>query len=245
MNPELEKVIDKVKKLLSLTNSSNPNEAAAAASAAARIIQEHNLTEAQLEASGQVAKEAVERDDAPFAVWAEKRVPQWQRKLAWGLIGLYDCAGIGTNMRGRPSWEKAFIRIIGRRSDMEAARYMFAYLTLEIERLAQLNRGNGRRWLDSFRHGAVSGCLQAMREAKDMAKKQANEDLAKGAAIVLVNARRDEALSVLHTLYPKRSTSHGIGQRGGSGFVKGHQAGRTLGNQPKQLDASSKRLLKA
>lgn len=227
---DIQHVIAKIAKLRALATSSNLNEAAAAAAAADRLMQEHSIAEAELEAAGEAPKEPVALADDPFAQWSERRVPQWQRKLAWRLIGHYDCIGIESNMRGRGGCVEvpaAFIRIIGRKSDIDAARYMYAYLTLEIERLAQLNRGNGRHWLDAFRHGAVFGCLEAMQASKSKVIKEARST--QSSAMVLIDSRKAEAQVELARLYPKRGKSHGVGQRGGSGFRAGRAAGKQLG----------------
>ena len=234
---DIKTIIDKINKLRALSTSSNEHEAAAAAAAADKLIQEHGLVEAQLESEGVIPKEAVAQDESPFASWREKRVPQWQRALAWGLVHHYNCSGIEANMRGRVyEGQAAWIRIVGRKSDIEAARYMYAYLTVEIERLAQNNRGNGRHWLDSFRHGCVHGCLYAMKQAKEQVKKAA--PAAASAAIVLVDSRKDEAIDLLHKLYPKRGRGHVIGARGGSGYAEGHKEGRKLADQHDALQSA-------
>ena len=47
-----DKIIDKVKKLLALSESSNPNEAFLAAKRARRLMDQHSLTKKDIESAG-------------------------------------------------------------------------------------------------------------------------------------------------------------------------------------------------
>ena len=67
-------IIEKVQKLLALSQSQNANEAAAAAAAANKLIDQYRLSESDLEVQGQAeepVEEAVELTEAELA----SRVP--------------------------------------------------------------------------------------------------------------------------------------------------------------------------
>lgn len=181
----IEAVIGKIQKLRRLARSTNLNEAAAAAAAADRLIQEYGLAEAELQAEGKTEKEAPVEDSSPLASW--RRAPTWQRILATRLIRHYDCAGY---MRWAWAGGEQVLQhcVVGRPTDMAAARYMYGWLTVEIERLAQLHRGKGRSYLDSFRRGAVQGvCDKLFRSASDRsgfsAGREAGRNIHVGAAL--------------------------------------------------------------
>jgi hypothetical protein len=270
-----ESIISRVQKLLALRKSAeirhqqsgDPtglNEAKAAAAAADRLIQEHGLTEAELEVRGERTAEPVGESPNGFGNWT-KQVPSWELGLASGLIRHYDCAAIQTRYQRRIGdvWERGTcIRAIGRSSDIENARYMYTYLVLEISRLAEKNKGNGRSWLNSFRLGAVRGVLEAMAESKRAAREIAKHgqgpstvdasgnvwpstSAVTSAALVLVDSRKDEALAKRKELYPKlyagRRTS---GPSSSDGYHAGREAGAGLARQSKALGAGGTRQLK-
>lgn len=238
-------VIEKVQKLRKLARSTNEHEAAAAAAAADRLIQEHGLVEAQLQAEGKVEAEPVTEDQEGLTVW-RGRAPTWQRQLASGFTRHYDCAAyLAWDYRNRAPDGRPGMRhnLVGRASDVAAVKYMFGWLSVEIERLAQERKGNGRSWLDSFRRGAVQGVLNKLYESKKAARGEVEARVAvasaidpgtkAGAGLVLYDRRREEAVEAMKAMHEdvaermKRS-------RGGRSFASpsshdGYSAGREAG----------------
>lgn len=205
----LEAVIAKVQKLLRLAQSDNPNEAANAAKAADKLIQEHGLVDAQLETSGEKPAEEIGECPDNVALW-HGRVPTWELTLCFGLIRHYGCAGYRTwtYPGGRPAQAA---RVVGRPSDVAAFRAMWTWLRHEIERLALLNRGEGRSWLDSFRKGAVRGVLDKLYDGKKAVEQaeEAKQEVARAilgsapasTALALYKGRGDAAKEKLHELH--------------------------------------------
>ena len=228
MSAGLDAVIANVQKLRRLAASTNVNAAAAAAAAADRLIQEHGLAEAQLESEGQAEREALVESDGPVANLG-RRAPSWLARLCTRLSAHYSCSGYFAD-----SWsnvtrqsEQTF-HVVGRASDVATLRYMLAWLSAEIERLAQDRRGNGRAWLNSFRHGAVVGVCDAMRE-EQMAVREEAAKVGASAAIVLVEGRLDEAKSARDRLHPDlRSAGQIRGASNSSGFREGQRAGASI-----------------
>jgi Protein of unknown function (DUF2786) len=248
---DINSVIEKIKKLRALSRKAGtPAEAEAAAAIADKLLQEYGLAEAQLQASGDKPAETI--DEHTFTTFAA-RAPTWQRILASGLIRHYDCASyliwLYRSPEGIPFDRPCLSqRIIGRPSDIEAARYMFNWLVVEIERLAQLNAGQGRSWLDSFRRGAVQGVLSKLYESKKAAREEVaakarvaeaiNPDVAKttSTGLAIYDRRKEEAKAKLYELHPdikkqeKRSRG-GTAWRSASnydGFRQGREAGGNI-----------------
>jgi hypothetical protein len=163
-------VLDKVRKLRALSKSANANEAAAAARAADRLVQQYRIDEAL------IGRGDVERDLYPIETFTSGEV-SWQLVLIVALSDDHGCVSFtGTLKSGQK-----LVWLVGRRTDMALVRSMYEWLRDEVERLAQeyadgqrakLSRGE---WMDgplaaateSYRLGAVRGCVLAMRSGAD------------------------------------------------------------------------------
>lgn len=249
---DIQSVIDKVRKLRALAaRAGTVQEAEAAAAIADKLFQEHGLEEAQLEAAGTLPAEAPAEETEPLVKWIGK-TPTWGLFLVDGLIEHYDCVYYRAWLyptAGPSRWRSIGeqIRIVGRPSDVATVRYMWGWLSVEIERLAQLHKGNGRSWLDSFRRGAVRGVLEKLRDSKRASLDEARAksavvesilgDKAPGStAIAIYDARGKDAKAKLYELHPdiekrdKRSRG-GTAWRGASssdGYHVGRQAGGNI-----------------
>lgn len=223
----LDAVIAKIQKLRRLATSSNVNEAAAAAAAADRLIQEHNLAEAQLQAEGHEDTERPEEDADPLFDYGP-RIASWSSSLIARLSRHYGCSGYQASFYNadakRTEWRH---KVIGRPSDVATLRYMIAWLTAEIERLAQQNSGRGRAWLNSFRHGAVAGVCNAMYEERRGVQEQ-TEKAGASAAIVLVNSRHDASMAERDRLHPDLKSSTTGRASDWNAYREGERAGRNV-----------------
>lgn len=83
-------LIEKIRKLRALSLSENVHEAAAAAAAAERLIQEHNVAEAELEAASDAQVEAPTREDLAEVGTSS---PTWKLFLSSALEKAHGCAG--------------------------------------------------------------------------------------------------------------------------------------------------------
>src|SRR5665647_2084435 len=115
-------IIEKIKKLLSLANSSNEHEAALAAGHAQRLLSEHNLAMADIEASHKPDK----ADKVETTV--SKSLPKWLRHLSAGVSTAFDCQAIHHPATGKMSF-------IGVGADVQVAAYTFAYLDRTVRKL--------------------------------------------------------------------------------------------------------------
>lgn len=117
-------VIDKIKKLLALANSSNEHEAALAAGHVQRLLSEHNLAMTDIEAAHRPDK--ADRVETTAA----KNLPKWVRHLSAGVSSAFDCQAIHHPAIGKMTF-------IGVGADVEIAAYTFTYLDSTIRKLCR------------------------------------------------------------------------------------------------------------
>lgn len=229
-------ILDKIRKLRALSTSSNVHEAAAAAAAAERLIQEHNLSEAEL---------SVDEEDEHVTYEGVAdlggRIATWQSNLLYHLSRAYQCSGYYKTFypEGAKTAANRYVAY-GRPQDLETLKYQFAYFSAEITRLSLQWRGtgSGRTWLNSFRLGAVQAIGAALSETRSAARKTATSS-----ALVVVDRRADLAKSRRDQDHPDlRSTSSRSSAIDGDGFAAGQRAGAGI-NQRSAIGAGGTRLL--
>ena len=146
-----ENIVARVHKLLRLSTSSNANEAAAAAAKAQELIDTHNLSEEMLRLDS-----AAPEVDEPILDFSDKealddsspiKLIRWKTALGSKIAQLNGCR----------LWRSSgVLHIVGRPSDVETVRYLYGYLSHEVERLTTVNgRGCGRTWKNNYRLGCV------------------------------------------------------------------------------------------
>lgn len=160
---EQAQIIDKIRKLLALAHSSNEHEAALAAGHAQRLLSEHNLAMADIEAAHRP-----DRADRVEAV-VSKTLPKWVRHLSAGVSNAFDCQAIHHPATGKMTF-------IGVGADVQIAAYTFSYLDRTIRKLCSTYMkhhvgstiANRRRELmrQSYYLGAVSTITARLREQK-------------------------------------------------------------------------------
>jgi hypothetical protein len=187
----MNEVIEKARKLLQLReHAATPGEAQAAARALAKMLDKHRISIAELEMAGEAESEQIVADDNdPLLTYS--RLAGWRRSLVHVLCTHYGVAcwrkgRIFTDMRGRRK-RKSAMHMCGRPSDMAMVRYMYAWLSTEIERLSRQEcAGSGAVSHNSWRRGFVHGIESQLMMARD----DASEDNSK-AALVLRKRRED------------------------------------------------------
>lgn len=195
-------VIEKVKKLQRLATSSNPNEAAAAAAAANKLIDQYRIQESELEVNSEVCEDIIQD---PEAVYESGRITQWKTSLVCYLSKHYGCAIF--NFKG---FRSSSYRLIGRKSDVEVVKYMFAWLCVEIERLCNaasksksLGRSSGKIFANSFCAGAVAGIREQLEASRKEVASTSNST-----AVVKLNQRYDEAVNFMNSKMNLRKVSN-------------------------------------
>lgn len=135
---DIKKIITRIRKLLAMAgDQSSQNEAAIAASRAAKLMADYNLAMADVIAEdlrndGNVVNETM--TDMTYA----RAYPTWVNSLSVKVARLFDCEVRLTNKY----WEKDNVNhvqlsVFGYKSDVEVAKYVFIFLLTTAQRMAQ------------------------------------------------------------------------------------------------------------
>ena len=148
-------IITRIRALLALGESANPNEAANAMAAAQKLMVENELsmTEVQTGDANQFAE---------VAVCEHLKVPTWQKILLMHIAAACDCVLLKTGGKGHAISHL----MVGSETDAECAKHMLAYALAEVERHTQKCPRRGRTAKDSFRRGMVDRMGVRLREQK-------------------------------------------------------------------------------
>lgn len=226
-------ILDKIRKLRALSQSSNVNEAAAAAAAAERLIQEHNLSEAALHVEGAADDEVTNEN----ALDLGSTIVAWQSNLIVHLMRAYQISGFYETSRSDGARSKSFVAY-GRKEDIDTLRYQFAFFTAEVTRLAERTKGQGRTFANSFRLGAVAAIGEALQSAR-----QATRSGATSSALVVVDRRAELAKEAMNAAHPKlRKRQASSSRLDGRAYDLGKKAGAGI-HQSAQITTSGARLL--
>lgn len=242
-----DKIIDKIRKLLALSQSNNPNESAAAAAMAAQLMQQHNLEEAQLRVEQDAPAEPI-ADEVVHS--AKHRVP-WQGRLASGLAKSLGC---------HMFWLGGDVKVFGRLSDTRTVTYMFQFLTKEINRLADAAVARGdmpnpahygasslRTWKNAFRFGAALAIYERLVAQRKAYVQETAANVSGCQALALVRKDSEELDSAYKAfssnfvkgkpVYIRSVDGYHAGQRAGENVSLG--GGPRLGAAPNKISARS------
>lgn len=187
---DLDKVIDKVKKLLALSKSPNQNEANAALAAANKLIDAHRISENDLTEDGGIIID-------PTYIYETGRVNPWKNKLVNVLAKHYGCVSYNDNTFNGNGRLVSRFRLVGRRTDVSIARYLFNYLVEVCELLAGAVKGCGRIVVASYCLGFVRG----VEEQLELSRKELISENTCG-AMVLLERRSEESDNFLRKTIP-------------------------------------------
>lgn len=194
-----EEAIQKAIKLLRLSESSNANEAALAATRAQEILDRYEIDRAALELTGA----APEEPEEPISDFGAKgayldddesaRYPRWKLSLAGSVARANGCmvylAHVGYT-RGPSAWRttaKHNLGIVGRPADVEKVRYIFAYLVAETDRLTDRDgTGCGKTWRNNYRLGVVDALRAALAASAKRAADAARADVVGNSQALMV-----------------------------------------------------------
>ena len=227
----VKEAIGKAAKLLRLAESSNPHEAALAAQRAQELFERYEIDRAALVMDGTSLESEEEIEDfthrAPLD--SVSTIPRWKAHLASAVSRSNGCRiymhhGIGIGLVGRPS-------------DADKVRYLYAYLSREVERLVSRDgNGCGRTWRNNYRLGVVDTVAAKLKEANEAT---ASAIRVEAAANPMVLARMEMAIAIVEArgqhvdVWMERNlrlrTRSEAGARSDySGRAAGRQAGRAI-----------------
>lgn len=165
-----EQALRQVAKLLKLAEHANtsPEEAATAAAKAQELMTRHKIERLMAE-DASTAKAEPEEDIVDFADRGAhldvlgQNAPRWKTWLAVILAKANQCKAYTS----RKSVGQKTIELVGRPSDAETVRYMYAYLLKECDRLTRIHgKGCGRVWCNNFRLGVVEAISLKLKAAR-------------------------------------------------------------------------------
>lgn len=236
-----ENIIEKINNLRKLMTSSNVNEAAAAAKQADKLINQHRISEQELNTAAGIKEEEIFSDEE--YLYESGRAVSWKINLAIYLSRHYSCYifnQVDYNKTGRKITR---LKLTGTKSDIEILKYMFTWLVFEIERLNLTNKGKGHIICNSFCEGAVRGIqdqlLQSKREVKDDAYKAGHSQ-----ALEKIDHRIELAENLVKSKTKlKKSKASNQSRIVNSAFDSGREAGKNI-HLGKVISGKSTKLLK-
>jgi hypothetical protein len=151
----------RVRKLLALATSPNPNEAAVAAAKAQSLIEQHRLQawiDAERDVNGS-ADPITDARDQPLET--SKRLRKWKVSLAAAVAQPNGC--VAYTLSGR---EGRSLVLVGRAGDRAAVTELWKWLVKRIEWLSATHgKGQPRQWHNAFRFGVVAAVATRLGEA--------------------------------------------------------------------------------
>jgi hypothetical protein len=230
MDETISNVISKVQKLLALAgNNTSENECQTARALADKLIQEHRLSMADLEAKG--------AETEPFA---HKNIAEGGKRLAWQEVILhalcihyggafhfnsYRVGGCGGKGGGKGGKGHKSYTVFARASDLAVIEYMFDYLATQTDKLARWHTGGqGIAASNGFRMGCALGIRS---QFQDMANALRVEQ-AQSVAIVLLDKRHEQASAKMNAEVSLKKGASIHGGQDNDARNKGYAEGRKV-----------------
>jgi hypothetical protein len=224
-----EKLLEKVRKLLSLATSSNEHEALLAMNKVRELYAKYNLDEAEGSRKQRFAHLVITH--------GKKRIEAHQSRTTSILVEHFFVQVITTKIFDAKSLEHHVgIEIVGTRENVMMAEYVYHfliqqtdYLVSEIAKTKPLSRVQRK----SYKLGALAGFSEKLRETERA--KTINDSLSPNTGpglirLALAKFHRDTVLDrYLNNIYPRLSSNRGSSQYvDGSAFSQGQSVGRTI-----------------
>jgi hypothetical protein len=178
------RIIDKIRKLLLLAgNNPSQEEAAAAFARAQELATRHRIELAEISTDEPNPEDEMVHESIATGT---KSHPGWRKIL---LAGVYHPLGVCVILSNNGSYIVA-----GKRGDSDTAKYLYAAIGNEIERLASVNaRGKGRSFANAYRVAAAAEVAKRLREQHAQTIQQARAAGATATALARVEHAKEDA----------------------------------------------------
>lgn len=223
---DIERMLDKIKKLMELSRSSNKHEAELATLKANQLLMRY-----QLDLNEKYSFSTI-NDDQEFCL---VRILPFKRKNAkiCAIINIIETFQLYPVFTGNPDDSGFFyVEIMGSRLAIEWGQYLSDYLNRELDRLWEEEKkilGSGLRQKNSFFDGLAYGFVQKQKTVKKSFSSKDNQTL------VVLEKKLDDAV---HSFYPNLRSSSRSSIRDAQAFMNGSQRGQSMQiNRP--LNSSS------
>lgn len=205
------KILQKVKKLLSLSESSNPHEAQLATAKANQLILEHNL---------EILENDFNQDEEAYLlrVLGSKKNNQ-KLKSIYEILKLFMVQPVFSYSQGH-----VFLEVIGERIHVEMADYVAKFLDNEMERLWKMAKKEnlnlkGTRSKNSFFAGLANGFCNSINLERESQKITSKE-------LISLNKQLQKKVDLVYSRLA--STSSSAPGRCSQSMSLGHQAGSRM-----------------
>lgn len=261
----LDSILDKIQKLKSLSQSANVHEASLAAGRVAELMQRYKIEEADIEAKedreNNREKEKVSEYDLmgndDKEIKFERKKSHWKMLIASGCAAACHCSTF---------WREANIRFIGRKSDVDSARYLYGLISPQVERLAQIAYNekfvisvfldgfdpidqdstitNRKSWTHAFK----IGCARTIKNRMVAEVRRAHKDLViynpNSQALMVINNKLDKVREFESLLGLKKGPK--VKVRYNEAYFEGREKGKdiNLGSKAKGALGEGKRQMK-
>jgi Protein of unknown function (DUF2786) len=227
----IEAVKRRIAKLLAIAedNRADPNEAAAAAGQAEKIMRKFQLEHADLITVELRKGEAMETADsvanAKTNKTAAKEVPPWASFLAVE-VGRFNHCGARI-ARTQDERAEVCVRFFGYAADVQLCKWMYDYLVATINRLAEEYkwsddyRLNGRSVLTSYRRGVASGINSAIKKLREERDRQTTTT---GTSLMVV--KKDAIVAKFGNVFAVKQANRSTVR--GEAFSAGYEDGRKV-----------------
>lgn len=246
-----ENIIERVRKLLRLGESTNENEAQLALAAAQRYANEYQLDLACL-ASGEEEKQEEYIKDDIFT--GTKRRSVTHTYVSWILQEHFNVKVLNS---GSTRYFGVHIHLIGQKTDVEIAKYVYGYLThtfMQLWRDYQKKNNVETKLRDSFIYGCYNGLDKKLTNSRESNKKEKfdgverilgaeSRNQAESKYALMVIKKKDGLENAVHSFFPRlgRGGSRGYRNHNSSVFNDGVSSGsrislnKAIGGAQKQL----------
>ena len=164
----LDSILRRIEKMLAIANcpGADPNEAAAAAGMAERIMRKYQIEQSDVLIASLKRGEGMEQEDVLATAKTNgtkvERVPLWANQISVPVGKLCEVQGCITRNRN----DETCIRFFGFGADVKMASWMFSYLVETVNLLCINFRNNdprytmyGRKAVNSYRQGVAHGII--------------------------------------------------------------------------------------
>lgn len=227
-------IVGRIRKLLELSrNNTSAEEAALAAARAQDMMFKYQIGESDLDITSQ-ERVAESTTDGTVMQSSRERREVWKGVLANTIARAFGCKCYTSRGLG-----EVRIQIFGLTSAVQTVNYMFNYLVLEINRLADEAHRNsgagvhGKTFKNSFRMGAINSISSRLAEQTRAQQAVVAARVASGStAIALYKTDQERVEDEYKTLAKKlnlRSAAAPAPIRSVSAYHQGVAAGRSIG----------------
>lgn len=234
MSDNLEAIMRRIQKLLAIAQDgrANPNEAAAAAGMAERIMRKYQLENSDLVIKGIKSGEDMGTADSICTAKTNgtriKTVPLWASWMASTIADLNNCGVI--IVRDASTDYEAKVRFMGYKGDVQVSKYMLDYLvgtTLNLckdFKNTQQYLNHGRSAMASFRSGVALGIRSSLLALIEDKKAQEVEQVKTGTSLVVIKqAAIEEKFGAVGFTRKTAVTKTTQGNAHWSGYIEGRK----------------------